>query len=596
MPAIAQQVPPARLEGRIPADLRLLLAIWLISAVMLSALHAFGRGWQPADPDDFMRMLQVRDLLAGQSWFDVRQYRMDPPVGADMHWSRLVDVPILALRLLFGVALSPSAAEAATMIAVPLLYLLAAQAMLVSIARRLGLPAKAALGTALLVPLFPLLASNFAPFRIDHHTPQLLAALACAGMLLKAPCRRAAVASGVIAAVWLTISLEGIPLVAALAAIYGLRYALCDDRSLPWFLAALSGGSLMLGVATRPWSELAGGACDVVQFGHVAAFGAGAGLAALLPHLPLQATRLGRTGALVLLPLVCVPIVLTSIGACAVDPYRELGPTVRRWWFEFVLEGMPIWRQVLSVSAMLVWTPVLVLAGAIVARRESDPRVHERWATLALLALAACLVSFFVMRAALIAQILCLPFAALLLWRFLPRARAIGSTVPRILATLACILLATPTGPSALAKPFNELAVPDARLLLAARMVDPRECDYRSLADLPATLIFAPLDRGPEIVMRTPHRVVMSGYHRNAARMRDVIDAFGGDLRGAEGRVRASGASYLLICASSMDLAMYRTRRPDNLVNALANGRTPAWLEPVQGFDAGPLRVYRLRR
>ena len=595
MPAIAQQVPPASLEGRVPADHWLLLGIWLASALLLSALHAFDQGWQPADPDDFMRMLEVRDLLAGQSWFDVRQYRMDPPTGADMHWSRLVDLPIVALRLLFGIALSPPAADAAAMIAVPLLYLLAAQWMLVSIARRLELPREAALGAAMLVPLFPLLATNFAPFRIDHHTPQLLAALACAAMLLRAPCRKAALASGAIAAAWLTISLEGIPLVAVLAAIYGLRYALSGDRSLAPFLAALGGGSLVMGVTTRPWSELVGGACDVVQFGHMAAFGAGAVLAVLLPHLPLQATRPGRTVALALLPLVCVPIVLASIGACVIDPYRELDPIVRRWWFEFVLEGMPIWRQIISITAMLVWTLVLVLTGLVMARRVSDPSVHERWAMLAILAIAACLMSFAVMRAALIAQILCIPFAVLLLWQFLPRARAIRSAVPRVLTTLACILFATPTGPSALAKPFNELAVPDARLLQAARLTDPRDCDYRSLADLPATLIFAPLDRGPEIALRTPHAVVMSGYHRNGARMRDVIDAYGGDLRDAKAKVRASGARYLLFCASSMDMAMYRTRRPDNLVNALANGRTPAWLEPVSRFSGGPLRLYRVK-
>ena len=58
------------------------------------------------DTDDNLRMSQVRALLAGQDWFDLRQHRLTPPLGIDVHWSRLVDLPlaglILLLRPLFG--------------------------------------------------------------------------------------------------------------------------------------------------------------------------------------------------------------------------------------------------------------------------------------------------------------------------------------------------------------------------------------------------------------------------------------------------------------------------------------------------------------
>lgn len=45
------------------------------------------------DTDDAMRLVQIRDLLAGQGWFDMSQHRLMPPNGAGMHWSRLVDAP-----------------------------------------------------------------------------------------------------------------------------------------------------------------------------------------------------------------------------------------------------------------------------------------------------------------------------------------------------------------------------------------------------------------------------------------------------------------------------------------------------------------------
>ena len=57
--------------------------------------------------DDAMRLVQVRDFLAGQSWFDLTQYRLSPP--GTMHWSRLVDAP-LAILIGFGRIGMPSAA------------------------------------------------------------------------------------------------------------------------------------------------------------------------------------------------------------------------------------------------------------------------------------------------------------------------------------------------------------------------------------------------------------------------------------------------------------------------------------------------------
>ena len=59
-----------------------------------------------ADTDDAMRLVVVRDFLGGQGWYDSIQHRLNTPYGAEMHWSRLVDLPLAvilaALRLVFG--------------------------------------------------------------------------------------------------------------------------------------------------------------------------------------------------------------------------------------------------------------------------------------------------------------------------------------------------------------------------------------------------------------------------------------------------------------------------------------------------------------
>src|SRR5690349_22761639 len=67
------------------------LSTWFIFQ-RWSAIRWFGLG----DTDDNMRVMQVRALLNGQSWFDLAQHRL---AGSNIHWSRLVDLPIAGLKL-----------------------------------------------------------------------------------------------------------------------------------------------------------------------------------------------------------------------------------------------------------------------------------------------------------------------------------------------------------------------------------------------------------------------------------------------------------------------------------------------------------------
>jgi hypothetical protein len=60
------------------------------------------------DGDDQMRLVQVRDFLAGQGWFDVRQYRVLPPEGISMHWSRYLDAGIAGMLTLAALVLPPA--------------------------------------------------------------------------------------------------------------------------------------------------------------------------------------------------------------------------------------------------------------------------------------------------------------------------------------------------------------------------------------------------------------------------------------------------------------------------------------------------------
>ena len=58
---------------------KLLVLIWL-ATVAAYLFASFTRG-NDLSTDDAMRLVEVRDFLAGQGWFDLTQYRLGPPAA-----------------------------------------------------------------------------------------------------------------------------------------------------------------------------------------------------------------------------------------------------------------------------------------------------------------------------------------------------------------------------------------------------------------------------------------------------------------------------------------------------------------------------------
>ncbi len=159
---------------------RLLWAGWLLLFVGLSfVLVTSSQFWmaQFNDSDDYMRMARVRDLLNGQGWYDLSQPRLSPGDHFILPWSRLVDIPLAAVTLLFTPLVGQMAASGVAAFLVPLLWLLAF-ALVLPLAGRGLIPARR--GWLLLFVMlcsFALL-RELRPMRVDHHGAQLFFALA----------------------------------------------------------------------------------------------------------------------------------------------------------------------------------------------------------------------------------------------------------------------------------------------------------------------------------------------------------------------------------------------------------------------------------
>ncbi|MEO1222128.1 MAG: hypothetical protein AAFY42_12375, partial [Pseudomonadota bacterium] len=303
------------------------LAWALVSAFLVAVQWNGITSLHFSDPDDVLRLIQVRDLLAGQSWFDVTQYRVDAPGGGvAMHWSRLVDIPLALVILVLTPLVGTAMAESIAIVLVPLITLACVMLLASRIAWRLWGDEEAIFTALVIVISIPVL-FQLSPLRIDHHGWQLVCAIVALNGLLARSARLGGWIIGAGFATWLSISIEGLPLAAVTFVVLAWRW-LRDPSAKEWLVSAIQSlavTSTLLFVATRGFNDLAN-YCDAISFVHLAMFGWGAGVLSLLARakrITLGAMLLGfgiAGGGAIAMMLSAAPQCATGGGFAQVDP------------------------------------------------------------------------------------------------------------------------------------------------------------------------------------------------------------------------------------------------------------------------------------
>lgn len=580
---------------------RPLLISWALAACVLIAVAASRIArLQLPDPDDTLRLLEVRAWLAGQSWWDVSQYGFSGS-GEVMHWSRLVDLPLAAamtvLRPIFGAVVGDRIA----IVLVPLLTLLAIMALVGTIARALS-DRPSALLAILMVPLTAPIIAQAQPLRIDHHGWQVVAALCAAYALI---CRRgwqAGMIAGVAAAFLVSISFEGFPFALLTLAVGGLlwvadpqaRSALRAQAST--LIAALT----LLHVATRGPAMFAP-ACDAVSpawLGVLATATLGILVATWLPARSAPA----RFGWLALAGIVTLGAMVLLVRDCAGGPFGNLDPLTRRIWFDNVAEGLPIWQQWPAVVVATFALPFLSIGATWLGWRQAvDPAARRRWAIVLGLLVGATACALMVLRAGALANALAVPAMAVFIEARLRIARTIAAPGRRTIA-LAGLLTLAAVGAVA-SEALLAIGVPgSAEAHIPARYRDGRRpyClkrpDFGALNVLPAgAVVLAPLDISPDIILFTHLRPIASGHHRNLDRMRFVLTSLMAKPDIARGPIAAHGIDYIVGCPGNPDNVNLVKEAPHGLWARLENGERFDWLEPVP-IPNSPLLAWRVIR
>ncbi|MDO8360803.1 MAG: hypothetical protein Q7T08_12300 [Devosia sp.] len=571
---------------------------WALTAAAFGARAVLTAGTTPLilDTDDAMRLTMVHDFLAGQGWFDLVQHRLNTPHGAEIHWSRLIDLPEAALL----VVLRPIAGAMADTIvawAWPLTLLLPLLWLSGKLALRLA--GRAALLPALLLPAFSLVTmAEFAPGRLDHHSAQILLSLAmlyCAIRALERP--RLAVGAGAAAAAAMAIGIESLPMVLATALVFGLAWVAAPRhavamRDFGLSFAAGTALALALGVPPARWFAPATDAISIVYAGAAAM----AGLAFVTLSLAPLRAWLVRLIAGVAAGAAVAGATLALYPAVLKGPYGMLDPWLVANWIDRIAEAQPWWVSLAGdpVYPIAVAVPVAVALIAIVWNVVRNGSDRGTWLIYGAFLLVATAVMLLQIRAARIAVPLAIPACAALIaaaWRYqaarrgmLPALAFVGSCL--VSAGIAIGVLAT-----AIVLAFPDYAAATEDRYRAARQACLQPSALADLAGLPPERVMTPIDLGSHMLLFTPHAVVAAPYHRNQQGVMDAFRFFNGPIEEGRAILAARGVSLVVVCPAMKEIRGLVEHTPDSFVTLFAAGRLPDWLVD-RSLPDSPLRVY----
>lgn len=588
-------------EERIPINVLAIYCILAIAALMAMTLPS-AKDYVGADNDDVMRLVMVRDLLAGQGWFDTMQYRLGLN-GTLMHWSRFIDLPIANLIAFFSLFLSAAKAEAVALTIWPLLMVLPFFYGMGLAGFRLG--GRPAMHAVLILSCILILTTNrFQPGSIDHHNLQLALAAIIAAMLLDpAHGRRSLSIAGFCAGFAIAIGAETMPLIATLCAIvallwcwYGETYAAAAE-AFGLSLAATVSVAFFLTVPPSAYSAVT---CDNLSLGFYALATFGGGFLFLASALFSRATLGVRVVALGGIGVLVGAAALVIAPQCLQNPLNELDPMLVELWLNGVSEAQSVVTffnneiRIFAAFYAVGFLGILVCLHRIFSRRM----VEAHMVMLGLISVCYA-VGLIQVRGTVFATML----STIVLARAIVDARrlshahpkSIGKALPFIALTLGSVPAAWAV--AGIAIPVEETGNATGETAEAAALNDCQSAEaLAGLTRLPPGLVASPSDSGAEVLRYSQHRALTAPYHRNQAGMLTELHIGLARPNEAEAFIRGAGVTILAFCAADTQTKRLMKMAPEGLYAQLAAGHVPAYLHAEPGDAKGGVKLFTVKQ
>ena len=623
-PADGEDGIEARIDRIVEQRWRLIATLfWVGAAIVLliqkwHAIHWFAL----SDTDDNMRFDQVRDWLGGQGWYDLRQHRLDPPIGFSIHWSRLVDLPLAGLILVLKPLLGgPLGYRWACAIA-PMLPMLLAFLMMAIVVRRLVSAKSYPLALAILVCGGDAV-GMWSPLRIDHHGWQLAFLMMTVAGLTEPNMRRSGVMIAISSALSLAIGLEMLPYVAFAGAAVALHWAWdrAETERMRVYGATMAVATtlcFLVFASNDNWFAV----CDALSPVWLTTVGGASLLLAAISFVPSE-NRWVRLALVVGAGAIAGGLYVGLFPQCFGHRLEGIPPEAEKLWLSHVSEARPLYLHPLSTIVPMAALPIAGTIGGIVAVwRRRGTRAGAEWLPVTLFAALATGLMAWQIRTGPSAQMLAVPGATYIArWGF-TRLRDSKSMLVRVIGPVAAFLIASgllaslvldrlpprytdlkianvwaiATGRQGLPKPAKVTpgGKPKPDLTKRANAQCPTIPALAPIARLPVATFFTFIDSGPRLITLTHHMAVGGPYHRNAQAILDIEHAFRGTPDQAHAIIDSHHAQYLLVCPHMSEATIYQAEAPTGFYAKLQSGFTPAWLVRQPLPANSPYQLFRV--
>ncbi|MEM8537647.1 MAG: hypothetical protein AAGF56_07275, partial [Pseudomonadota bacterium] len=535
------------------------------------------------DNDTVMRLVMIRDWLAGQDWFDTRAYRLVPPDGVLMHWSRYIDAAIGGLIVALSTFLAPDVAQTAAMVIWPTLLSVLLLGV-IGFATRHLLGAEAACFALLCALIWPFTSDfYFLPGRIDHHNLQILLIVVITFAIVwpARPVISGAIA-GVCAALALAIGLETLPYILVVGALLFARAQMAwtphADRLLVAFCVTLAVAAVVFWVGQTPRARWGTVVCDQLGLPVLALIGI-ACVASIVPMWFFTSRSATRFAASLAVVAAGCAIAWPLLGPCLSGPYGSLPVEVQEIISGSIVEAKPalVYAQSNVFNYLKMAVPVFgaLLVGAVFWRRMDRGAVDTRQRAdligqLLILAIVGILASFSQIRLLLMTAaavpVLVGFVLAVLLQRYL-QSRDAGQAVLLLVMSVLLIQPGLVEGPIKAVLPNPPPATGSA---------DANCRDDTALAALnaiPPGVFLTPTNLGPALILNSHHSSLSGPYHRSPAAFANGVVPYQLEAEALRAYLQEAGATHLLVCADGTSDAGF--------ARDLGKGASVEWATPV---------------
>jgi len=571
-------------------------------------------------PDDFLRMSQVQAWMNGQGWFDLTAYKMVPPSGGDIHWSRLIDVPIAGLIYFLNLFVEFKNASYLAAIIWPLFLMLSTIVVWTLICDRFlenylrWLPA-----------LFGILSissiNQFSVGRIDHHNIQILFFGLMVLGLVNRDRKWGDYLIGFAAAFSMSVGAETLIVIVLVLAIIGIEWASNADaqgKGIQRVGLSLIISSLILYVLNFHPSDYFNVRFDANSFFFLIAFIA-IGLAFYLLGLlsPYVATnRFSKTLLLRLgLGVVSVTALLFVLSLkfpnYLGDPFSAMSNEAKVRWLNYVSEAKSL-SIVLSdfpfhwLSTVGYYLFILLIGLVVLLNKQFRT---TKVISLYLILLACVLGMIWQVRVIRTAAFLVVPFCTIftmICWGYFKKKYeteklflyGFHSGVVMFQISIFWYIAGALFFPLQETKSVEQVTSNEAVMLSDKKIIRREEehCiaefDFSYLNTFAKTNIVSDLTTSTALMFHTKHAIVSGPYHRNERAILDTLDFMGASQAKAKAVAKKYSLTHMAFCTgkyanNSRDYAKL------SVTDLLLNNAIPNWLEEVSP-DGDRIRVFKI--